>query len=95
MIHISLGQECKFCKLLQEWEKEGCNLDFLNGDPQTEWVLGQFAWLIVGAMLSHGSLKNLKLSLFWTHLESHGCPDGAGGALQGLGYEQGRMREVF
>lgn len=45
-------------------------------------------------MLSHGSLKELKLSLFWTHLESCGCPDGAGGALQRWGHEQGRRREV-
>lgn len=44
-------------------------------------------------MLSHGSLKELKMSLFWT-LESPGCPDGAGGALQRRGYEQGRRREV-
>lgn len=36
MIHISLGQECKLCKLLKECEKEGYNFDFLNGDSQTQ-----------------------------------------------------------
>lgn len=58
MIHVSLGQECKLCKLLKECEKEGYNFDFLNGDSQTGWVVGQFAWLDVGPVLSHGSLKD-------------------------------------
>lgn len=40
MIHINLGKECELCKLLQECEKEGCNLDFPNGDSQTGWVVG-------------------------------------------------------
>lgn len=59
-------------------------------------MVGQFVWLEVGAMLSHGSLKDTwsKESLFWVHLESPGCPDGAGDALQKLGSGQGRMREV-
>lgn len=58
MIHISLGQECKHCKLLKECEKEGYNLGFPNGDSQTGWVVGQFAWLDVGSVPSHGSLKD-------------------------------------
>lgn len=43
---------------VKKCEKEGCNLDFLNGDSQTGWGVGQFAWLDVEAMLSHGSLKD-------------------------------------
>ena len=48
------------------------------------WVVWQFAWLDVGAMLNHGSFKDnwTTKSLFWGQLGSHGCPGGAGGALQ-------------